>query len=435
MSHKIIKTIIGFCLTMAMISCEIIPIDPTNPEEKPKPYNNVMLLYSAGFNNLASYLKGDIEELKTGFIPSAKDKNVVLVYSHFPTGSGYNNPSSPTLTRLTSNKNGVVQVDTLVVFPEGSISASSHQLKKVLTTVNETFPAKSYGMIFSSHATGYLPVGYYQNASSGSNIIEWSVRPEGECFVFPSSVPYIEPEYDPSLPMVKSIGQDQVGTYGNFISHEINLPDFAEAIPMQLDYILFDACLMGGIEVAYELKDKVNKIGFSQAEVLADGFCYGTLTTHLFGHKEPDLKSICDDYYQQYAERVGQHQSATISLIDCTQFDPLAKLCKNLFSKYSEKIMTMDPSRVQGYFRDGKHWFYDLESILRNADILPHELQQLYDALNVCVLYKAHTPMFLEIFKIDTFCGFSMYLPSQGSDRLNAFYKNLKWNQDTGLVN
>lgn len=427
MKHYICKVLICVLPLLGIISCDLSQIGGTTPKQ----YDKVILLYSAGFNNLSSYLKGDIEELKEGKLPSSKDKNVVLVYSHFPTSSGYNTPSAPTLVRLTRKKDHIAIADTLVTFPEGAISASADQLESVLQYVSKTFPALSYGMVFSSHATGYLPAGYYQDPKNDSYLIEWSANIGREL----TAVPYIESEHDPSLPMVKSIGQDQVGSPGEYLSYEINLNDFADAIPMRLDYLLFDACLMGGIEVAYELKDKVGKVGFSQTEVLADGFCYETITSHLLNEGEPDLVSVCKDYFNQYDLQTGVYQSATISLIDCTKLDSLTKLCKNLFSKYSEKINAIDHIKVQQFFRMGKHWFYDLESILLNAGINTEELSGLHSALDECVIYKAHTPKFMNDFDIHTFSGFSMYLPCQGSASLDTFYKTLKWNQDAGLVN
>ena len=48
----------------------------------------------------------------------------------------------------------------------------------------------------------------------------------------PMPVPYIEPDFDPSLPMVKSIGQDQVGAIGQRVSYEMDIADFAEPILM-----------------------------------------------------------------------------------------------------------------------------------------------------------------------------------------------------------
>lgn len=436
--------VVTLLAAVAIVSCTPDWIDEVKPDltrgsgnygerEINEETRKVMLLYSAGFNSLASYLKDDIEDLKKGYIPlNMRTSDVVLIYSHFPIpGEGYKTQSSPTLVRLHKGIDSVLVADTLVIYPEGTVSASAEQIHNVLSYINKNFRAKSYGMIFSSHATGYLPAGYYLNPTGESGDISWMSAKRQQMTV----VPYIEPEYDPSLPMVKSIGQDQVGTYGDYVSYEINLDEFADAIPMHLDYLLFDACLMGGIEVAYELKDKVGRVGFSQTEVLAEGFCYESLTKHLLGNRESDPESVCRDFFNQYDIQSSVYRSATISLIDCSRLSPLAEVCKDLFEKYSDKIKALDHRKVQKFFRSNKHWFYDLESILLNAGISPEEEARLHDALDECVVYKAHTPEFMSEFTINTFSGFSMYLPNQGSEDLNKFYKSLKWNQDTGLVN
>ena len=215
----------------------------------------------------------------------------------------------------------------------------------------------------------------------------------------------------------------------------MDIRDFAEAIPMKLDYLLFDACLMGGIEVAYELAGKCDRLGFSQAEVLAEGFNYTTISSHLLGNRnESDPLSVCKDYFTQYDVQEGVYRSATISLIDCNNLEPLAETCSILFDKYSDKIHSLNASDVQRFYRGSKHWFYDLESILLNAGISDSELQELHSALNRCILYKGATPSFMNEFSIHTFSGFSMYLPSNGHDELDKYYKTLKWNKITGLV-
>lgn len=397
-------------------------------EEVQTMHKRVLLYYVAGYNNLSSYLKADVEELKRGELPMGND-DVLLVYSHFAT-SGYNVPTSPTLIRLTKRQDGSLNEQIVATFPAATISSSSECVEEVLALVKEMFPSQSYGMIFSSHATGYLPVGYYQNPENLSGVAELSSRIRTGF----TPAPYVEPEYDPSLPMTKSLGQDQVGVLGEYLSYEMNINDFADAIPMHLDYLLFDACLMGGIEVAYELKDMVGKVGFSQTEILVDGFCYENIPTHLLGNGDYDLVSVCSDYFGQYDSMTGVYRSATISLIDCARLDALAELCKRFFDNYSSELSTVDSAGVQRYFRVNKHWFYDLESILVNAGISEDDLIELHEVLDNCVIYKAHTPMFMNDFDIHTFSGFSMYLPCNGSPTLDAFYKKLDWNKDTGLV-
>ena len=393
----------------------------------------VMLLYSAGFNSISSYLKEDIQDLSKGWVPKKrKAEDVILVYSHLPEKRGqYSQPTSPVLFQLYTESDGTIARDTLVTYEAGTISASAAQLHEVLSYVNETFPARSYGLIFSSHATGYLPGGFYSKPSD-------YIFTEGAMFssgrrgtYLPSPVPYVEPERDPDLPAVKSIGQD----VQNGLSYEIDLKDFAQAIPMKLDYILFDACLMGGIEVAYELAGKCDLVGFSQAEVLAEGFNYKTLTSHLLGNKpKASPYDVCHDYFTQYDVQFGENRSATISLIDCNRLDSLTDVCRKLFAGYSDRISHMSDNGVQQFYTGSHHWFYDLKSILVNAGITEEEEAELDAALEECVMYKGNTPSFLNAFDIHTFCGFSMYLPGRGHSELNKYYRTLKWNQATGLV-
>ena len=56
-------------------------IPPTRSDDSEM--RNVLLLYSAGFNSLSTYLREDIEdELMSGYIPSGgRNDNVLLVFS------------------------------------------------------------------------------------------------------------------------------------------------------------------------------------------------------------------------------------------------------------------------------------------------------------------------------------------------------------------
>ena len=423
----------GDGFTHAKDSNKEIPSRIETPERR-----NVLILYSAGYNSLSAYLNEDIKDLQEGWLPGPnRSDNILLVYSHTTAKRGtYSVPNSPTLTRLWQDIDGNTVLDTLVRYPAETYSASSEQLHTVLSYVKETFPANSYGMIFSSHATGYVPAGFYTDPSNYRYQEKTgAMYREGYRFHAPRPVPYVEPEYDPSLPAVKSIGQDQVGIPGNYMSYEIEIDDFANALPMQMEYILFDACLMGGVEVAYEFKDRCKYIGFSQTEVLAEGFNYQTLTTHLLGSRTPDPKAVCDDYFQQYdIKKDPLYRSATISMVDCSHLDQLAEVCKELFSKYNSQIKKLNYNLVQRYFRFSDHWFYDLEDIVAKAGATEDELNELKAVLNNCIVYKAATPAFMQTFEIKTYCGLSMYLPSNGHVELDKYYRTLEWNKATSLV-
>ena len=85
---------------------------------------------------------------------------------------------------------------------------------------------------------------------------------------------------------------------------------------------------------------------------------------------------------------------------------------------------------------------YDLESIIYEAakesgagtQEVNEDIRALREALKECIIYKAATPFFMNEFHILTYSGLSMYLPANGTDYLDAYYRRLKWNIDTSLV-
>ena len=392
----------------------------------------VMLLYIAGYNNLKDYLQNNLDDLMTGWIPeSSRTNDVLLVYSHLPVSrSNYSTPTEPVLTRIYKDSEGKAVKDTIKIYSPDTISASASHLSDVLTLVRNEFPAKSYGLVFSSHANGYLPVGFYNSPHSYVFDEDRQYR-SGRRTYGPTSAPYVETWRDPSLPEVKSIGQSRQ----NGRSYEMDIRDFADAIPMKLDYILFDACLMGGIEVAYEFKDKCDRIAFSPTEVLAQGFNYATITTHLLNNTDeshPEL--VCEDYFNYYNDQSGSNRSATVSMVDCRRLEPVSEICRELFGKYRSGLDNISYSAVQRFYTSNYHWFYDLESIMQAAGADEADMKRLRDAIDGCMIYRGWTPSFLGSFTIDTFCGFSMYLPCNGNRELDKYYKTLRWNQATGLV-
>lgn len=402
------------------------------PRVQSEETRNVMLLYSAGFNSLAGYLDKNIEELEEGFIPekSTRADHILLVYSKLTTRGDngkclldYSVPTKSALFRI-YKKNGQVVKDTIKVWGEDVIASDPATLRDVCQTAYNHFPAKGYGMVFTSHASGWLPSGYYNNPNSyEKNSTIWRKSVSG------GRNQWSYPEIEPSFPAVKSLGQDNIPN----APVEIELDAFAAAIPFRLDYLLLDACLSGCVEVAYQFKGKADIVGFSQAEVLAEGFDYKTITSRLL-QQNPDPVQVCKDYFARYDSDSAPNPYATISAVDTREMEPLAAICKTLFDKYRNKINAIDGYGVQGYFRYDRHFFYDLKNILVKVGITQEEESALQDALDRCVLYKAATDYFIS-FRIKYACGLSMYLPSMGSDFLDEFYlEHMAWNGATLLV-
>jgi hypothetical protein len=402
---KALSHILSFVLgVMFLASCSWIC-----PEEIP--IRRVFVMYAAAYSNLSESIREDVEELSEGQLPTLNSGDVVLIYSHFA-GPG-NNTSIPTesaLYRIYKDKSGSTVRDTLQVYPATEISGSAAMLNKVLTQVKELYPSPSYGMLFSSHAKGWLPVDYKETGSS---------------FFGPRRSPYNGPEKE--YPLTKEIGIEFVDGSG------IDIRDFADAIPMKLDFCILDACLMGCVEVAYELKDKCDLLLVSPTEILSNGMVYTTMGPKLFNVAQPDLKGICKEYFDYYKAQSGYYQSATITLVDCPRTEELAKTCAAIVSAHRDGLATTDRKSVQPDFYNNLHWFYDLRDLMEKAGADEAEMSALDSALGNCIVYKAATDTFFDL-ELISVCGLSVYFPNSAWSNLNDYYKTLAWNKATHLV-
>lgn len=402
-------------------------------------YDKVMILYSAGFNSLSNYLSEDIKDLKKGYVPGKDSFDAILILSHQPTAKkSYQTPTEPVLMRLYKDKRKGVILDTLIRYSTNTIVTRAQDMRDILSTVKKQFPAKHYGLIYSSHSTGWLPKGYYSDPGYYESIFSGSLRSARHSITLPEgAVIHHEEEEIPGLPVVKSIGSTIASEGGVEVSYELGLEEFANALPMHFDYIIFDACLTGGVEVAYQLKDKCDLMAFSQTEVLAEGLDYTKLASRLL-ENETDVNGVAKDYYDQYdAKKDEAYRSATISVVDCRELDGLAGISRTLFEKYRTQIASLTPGTVQRYYTGNHPWFYDFEDILLKAGISQSESSSLKAELDKCIKYKAATKFYLIKnggTKIEHFSGLSMYLPCNGGPYLDSIYKTLEWNKAAELV-
>lgn len=352
----------------------------------------VVLLYLAGNNSLSSEGEGDYEDLCGSWLPEAKDKHqIVLIYRHFQ-------DRTPTLCRLYRDRRGETVEETILEYPFDTNSATAETLTAVIADAEAAWPAEHHGLILWSHASGFLPEGYYMSPS----------------------------EHSRGGATLMSFAEDH-GT-------EMDLKDLRKALSrFHYDFILFDCCLMANVEVAYELRNCADYLLFSPTEILSDGFPYEQMMQPLFEQKtEAAMTSICQRYMEHYRAQTGVYCSATISLVNTAALEPLAAACKTIFRNHQDQILTIDRSGIQAYFRFNKHWFYDIDDFVRRV-ATDSEYQAFISALARAVIYKDTTENFISI-HITHYSGLSSYIPRPEYTVLNNYYKTLQWNQATGLV-
>lgn len=372
-------------------------------------YSDVFIYYGLGYNNLSGNLRTNLMDMCKGILPAKSREKAILAFSHNTATYGdYSTDNPPVLMRI-HRAEGIATIDTIKVYDDMKISASAASMTRVLTDIKEMFPSRRYGFLISSHGTGWVPQDY-NTSSAGASLCS------------ADGTPY---------PLTKAIGSQYEGSYRN--NHDMDIREFADAFPMKMDYIIFDACLMGGIEVAWELKDVCDRLVFSPAEILSHGMIYDNLSWNFLSGDEADLETFCREYHEYYSAQSGQQQSGTISLVECSRLDKLGDVYAGILSAHRDGLATIDKSKVQRYFYDSKNWYYDFRDIAVEIGSSESELKALDEALAECVVYHAETDYFFDL-KLQDCSGLSMYLEDFRRPQLNSYYKTLAWNRFSSLV-
>ncbi len=384
MALKKMRSVVLFLIVLSLsVSCEWFG-------KKEDKIERSLLIYIAGNNNLSSYGIKNINDIKSSpFVPQYFEKgdpgDVLMIMSHL---SG----EIPRLKRIYMDKFGKVQEEILAEYPESS-SVDPNTVEQVLKYAQTLFPAKEQGVVFWSHGTGWLPEGFYEK------------------------------------PVETSFGYEQ--------GAEIDIIELAEAVRLdktKYSYIIFDACLMGGVEVACEFSPAADYMIASVTEILANGFPYAKVVQDIFSTTDPlevRLKTLAEDYFSYYSE--SSNPAATVSLINLTKIDQLASAMKSIYDKDRGRIASLDVSKIQRFYRSNKHWFYDLEDFAKAISTDTSDVENLEKALENVVEVQLSTPYFLGV-EIDKHCGLSTYIPNPKNSYLDNYYKGFLWNQKVSLI-
>ncbi|TYR34737.1 clostripain [Sphingobacterium phlebotomi] len=364
-----------FCLLYIFQACK----DPDIERIEEDKFRTV-LVYLAANNNLELEAYKNIEQMEKSL--GDVDGNLI-VYLKLPN-------NRPSLYHI-QKKDGKNAEKTKIKDYEPHDSSDPTTMRLVLEDVRNLFPAKTYGLVLWSHATGWVP-------SSHGNI------------------------------KLKSFGDDG--------GSQMNIKDLYSAIPYNFDFILFDACSMASVEVLYEIKEKAKYFIASPGEVIANGMPYDKITNDLFSADIDMYRLLAKKYHAHYDNLSGLHRSATISVIDASKL-------KNLAQETKQVLLSQQPAHA-GYNRDQiqRMDFDRLGNPLIAFDFLDFmeqnyshatSFQNLKTALQEAVVYKANTPLF-NGFTIDKNSGLTCYIPHPDNEETaHAYYRTLKWYTDSGF--
>lgn len=399
------------------------------PEQQPaKRSGRTVLAYLISNNSrnsvsLDTYLRDNVIDMYTALGNMKESCTLLVFYRPYVNDTPLGNPTlmsfytdgrgnvnnQPALTGTNLTFESICQVAEKKEYTMNSqIATDPTVMEEVFKDMQTAAPSDSYGVILGSHAGGWM---------KGNSV------------------------------KTKAFGDDN--------GYNIDIPDLAEVLKnsftKKLDFVLFDACMMGTAEVCYELKDVTSHCVASVQETYVDGFPYDQVLPYLYADSI-DYSAVCHEFIS-YNKTKGVW--GTCAAVDCTQMENLAEAVKAQLLKWEEALpsVTLDNLHVQQYGVGSYQYFsYDVLDFFRelgrksgvNEADLTLEIASVQTALNQAVVAKeclAGPEYEFDGLTIDDtrFCGIGMYIPEAYNPYVtsktswNTYYeKSIAWYRAAG---
>lgn len=362
---KILYLIFLFFAPFLFIGCN------RNQDEPEAPARRTILVYMAAKNSLAGFDASDIGEMLRANISSG----CRLLVFRSPRGA------APQLYEISKG-----ELKSLKIYDDTVIGADSETLIQVLADARSMVNSRQWGVVFWSHSTGWKGAVKAPAAS-------------------------------------RTFGFETGG-------YEIELTDLADALRSvpPLEFLFFDSCYMGGVEVAYELRDCARYFVASPCEVPMSGMPYDLTLPSLFdSNTREGLKRAVDINVDYYLDSPNERCPSTMALIDLSKMDNLARASKGAYARSHAPLDTPQQLSLTAAY---KNLFVDFEDfVLLTADEAD-DLAGVRRALSEAVVHERHTSLLWGDVPLLNMCGLSVN-PQPFNPDYN--YQNLSWFKDVIL--
>ena len=354
----------------------------------------------AADNSLGRFVDMDLAEMKEGLLLGNYNHAHLLVYIDKGDGN----------TRLVELKKKGKTVDEMVVQEyQDRNSVGVEETKEVFKDVfnRPEYRAGSYGLVYWSHGDGWIP--------------------------------------NP-LPESRWIGQDTgEGT------HYMNINDLEQVLKQapHFDFIMFDACFMQSIEVAYELRQYADYFIASPAETPGPGAPYTEIMPYLL--KNNAAVELAAAYFAAYEAKYEEGRGlsntnwtagAAISVLKSSALENLATATKQAL-----KGTTADAQSLRGTifncdprddFMVENIGYFDFVELMQAIVQDKAKLQAWYQAFTDAQCYWKTTPKlysaFIGMFSMERSHGMTHYIPAlKEQPQAARAYRTMAWYTAAGL--
>lgn len=389
MHRFLLNILLIFCSFCLLNSCggtdEPAPPVPPSPSEE---VHRTVLVYMLADNNLGwanSFDVYDLDEMVRGAKDGGLNGGRLLVYYNRPyTDEG--NP--PQLIEITAEGQKILKT-----YPDDPdlYSVEIRRMRLVLADMKEFAPAEDYGLIFWGHATA------------------WMTHPE---------------DMDPSKTS-RSYGTDR--------DKWMSLSSLGKALEGEkFSFIYFDCCLMGTVEIAYELRALTPVIAGSPTEVEGEGMPYHLNIPAFFAGGTPDVISAATNTFTYLKEKGLRSQMV---VVDTSALDDLAEASRGIFATLTSypaelqlvQTLSQSFSPFDPVFYSTRP-VYDMEDYMKKiSGNSPDLLAAWQAAFDRCILYKAHTDRDFTGIAIRTYGGLGSFIIKRPEETAYRGYDRTLW--------
>lgn len=392
--------------TLSFVSCE----GDNDPIPVSTNKTRTVLVYIVADNTLSSFAEADVNEMMEGMKQVDTSLYNLLVY--------VDGKSTPTLYHLVKNKSGNV-AEEVVEHYEEQVSTDATVMKRIVNQSFNAYPADSYGLVYWSHGEGWIP--------------------------YPVTTRWV--------------GQDT----GDGTDSRMNISDFAtvlEGCP-HLDFLLFDACFMQSVEVAYELRTYTDYVIASPTEIPAPGAPYDKVVPKMFvsNDEETVATEMGAAYFDYYDEKFSYNNPSgdtsdwtagvSIGVLKTSALENLATVTKNVLPSSIDADALVESGSIANYDNRASLsrsyvGYYDMDNVLKSlATATDYTIWR--SAFEAACIYWNTTPTnfssYIDYpyggpFSMEGTSGVSIYLPLSVTDNQKSVqkaYQSCAWYTALGL--
>ncbi len=362
-----------------------IDIEPETTTETDT-LRRVVIVYIMAENSLTSYASSDMAEIRKAYGSIPKDCEMVVYLDNS------SEANMPYIAAFNSEGETVVRQ-----YDYDPVSTDSAEMQSTLAYIMEQRPAEEYALILWSHGSGWVPA-------------------------------------------TRTIGIDNSSNTSSDYGLEMEITTLRHVLEntgVRWKYVMYDACFMQCIEVAYELRNATEWSIGSPAEIPGDGAPYDELMESFFA-EETFAKDIALGYYTAYTS--NKTHGAVMSSVRSDRLEALAAATVKALAEV-EDFATTDVQQYGSYTSRFTE-YYDMGGLI-NAWCAEDVYAEWLEALDEAVPYRytkawwySNVPSGHRRYIDDAslYSGLSMYVPVASRESLNASWRSCDWYAAAGYA-